>query len=167
MDTYLLSQSSTSRALGNISHLFFRASVIRKPGRGKKGLVDHKVLSNVKAGPGWPPIYSELLWFNLQTGCFSRLWVLSAAHVSALRYDLLHAPFISFEGRKLNWRVEEGTAQNTHTLTEVFCVGALLGFEQPLKIIWKWNWSLLYWNSLEFFLPSLLSSILLPFLPIL
>ncbi|XP_070438500.1 uncharacterized protein [Equus przewalskii] len=29
-----------------------RATVIRRPGRVKKGLIDHKVLSNVKAGPG-------------------------------------------------------------------------------------------------------------------
>lgn len=122
IDTYLLSQSRASPALCNIAHLFVRTTVTRKPGRVKKGLIDHKVLSNVKAGPGWPPIYSELLWFNLQTGCFSELWVLSATHVSALRYDLLHAPFISFEGRKLNWRVKEGNCSKyTHINWSLLC----------------------------------------------
>lgn len=133
IDTYLLSQSSASLALCNISHLFFRATVIRRPGRVKKGLIDHKVLSNVKAGPGWPPIYSEPLWFNLQTGCFSRLWLLSATHVSALRYDLLHAPFISFEGRKLNWRVEEGNCSKyTHINWSLLC-GGIIGVWTTIK----------------------------------
>lgn len=103
------------------------------PGRVKKGLIDHKGLSNVKAGPGWPPIYSELLWFNLQTGCFSRLWVLSATHVSALRYDLLHAPFISFEGRKLNSRVEEGNCSKyTHINWSLLC-GYIIGVWTTIK----------------------------------
>lgn len=133
IDAYLRSQSSASPALCNISHLFFRAPVIRKPGRVKKGLIDHKVLSNVKAGPGWPPIYSELLWFNLQTGCFSRLWVLSATHVSALRYDLLHAPFISFEGRKLNWRVEEGNCSKYTHINWRFLCGCIIGVWTTIK----------------------------------
>lgn len=59
LETYLLSQSSASAALCNISHLFFRATVLRMSWRVKKGLIGHKVLSNVKAGPGWPPIYSD------------------------------------------------------------------------------------------------------------
>lgn len=72
---------------------------MQKPGRVKKGLIDHKVSLDVKSDPGWPLIYPKLPDLISMLAA-SPDWEF-ASRASALSYTLCHVPFISSEGRKL------------------------------------------------------------------